>query len=43
MTDTNGFIGMAEFVQERLYILSHDILLYSVFGFHPHPLFPPAT
>jgi hypothetical protein len=37
MTDTNGFIGMAEFVQESLYILSHDILLHIVFGFHPHP------
>ncbi len=38
MTDTNGFIGMAEFVQERLYIQSHDILLHTVFGFYPHPL-----
>jgi hypothetical protein len=45
MTDTNGFIGMAEFVQERLYILSHDIFLQTLFGVLPPPPFfrPPGN
>ncbi len=44
MTDTNGFIGMAEFVQERLYIPSHDIFLHLGFTPPPPPLFfcPPG-